>query len=478
MSVDYTKAYRLDKNFKQFNRDDKTLYIDYENVNWFRTNLSGQSILNSCDGTRTMDEIIEEQAKAFGFSAEALKISFSSFIEEAINSGIIFYDGIKETISKDSVLDTDTNKINDLWIHVSGTCNLNCPFCYSESNAGNTYQLDYHKVIDFVGGIKDEDKGSIVISGGEPFLYHDLIPLVQELSEIGYQKILIISNGTVGSEKYGEAAKYVEGIQVSVDGTSAEIHDNTRGPGSFDKMLQNIERIKKSGVKKIIISFTPTQTNIKDLPNLPKFAYDHDIDAIHITRLMPVGRGKNIDNELKIDSELYSEYFAKFINNLNTVQKIITIDNELNKTTRNQIDISFAGDHTNKVAYRYKKYTCGVGLGSLSINYDGKIYPCASLQNTKFVLGSIDDNVNDVIKNAVAFMQDVSVLRLPKCKDCEMKFMCGGGCRACAYACSESEDIYALDPMCERYKKEMFEALWHLDKPRVGQGYVSENPIA
>ena len=242
-------------------------------------------------------------------------------------------------------------------------------------------------------------------------------------------------------------------------------------------MLKNLSLLKKLNLKNLVISFTPTEENIDDLPNLPRFAYENNIDAIHITRLMPVGRGKDMKKPLEINSEIYSTNFRKFVDNFNKIIEVIKIDNELNISKRNLISLTFSGDQTYKVAYRQRKMTCGAGLGSMSINFDGKIYPCASLQNTKFSFGTIDDEVSKVIRNAQDFMKEVSVERLPGCKDCKLKYMCGGGCRACAYAFSGNEDIYASDPMCERYKKEMIELIWILDRPVVNKADISENPV-
>lgn len=467
MSVDYTKIYKFDDSFELIQRDQKYLYVNYEEVNWFRTNETGKTIIDKIDGIKSLDEILNEYANEVSFDPNDIKASFNDYIENMINSQLIYdidreAEVIEQKKSEEGVPDT----ISDLWIHVSGKCNLSCPFCYSLSGENNSNTLEYDKIIKFVSGIPEEKRNNIVISGGEPFLYDDLERLVKTLNEMKFKSILIITNGTVGQEKYENVIPYVTGIQVSVDGTSAEIHDISRGKGSFDKMIKNLELLSKMNVPRLIISFTPTMNNIRNLPDIPKFAYEHNVDAIHVTRLMPVGRGEKMDDELSIESELYTENLKQFLDNFNKIEEIIEIDRELYKNDRSLISLSFAGDQTYKVAYKQRKWNCGAGLGSLSIYFNGKIYPCASLQNTPFVLGTIDTSVDEVIKNAQQFMKDYSVNTLPKCKECKFKYMCGGGCRACAYSC-HNKDIYSEDPMCERYQKEMIELLWTIKRNRI-----------
>ena len=479
MSVGYTKTYKFDPSFELEERKNKSLYINFEDVNWFRTNDTGKEIILKCDGTKNLGQVINEIAVEKNFSADTLKILFDEYIGNLIESGVIY-----NVHTRDSYAERATHCqnrmvdfISDLWIHVTSECNLSCPFCYSLSGKNNVKKLEFKKITDFLAKIEEEKRNSIIISGGEPFLYDELVDFVRKIKELNYKSILVITNGTVGEEKYADVIPYVDGIQVSVDGTCEEVHDISRGKGSYSKMLKNLTLLKKLNVKKLIVSFTPTINNILDLPNLPKFAYDNGVDAIHITRLMPVGRGKEIKEALTIDSEDYDKSFVKFIKNFNKIQEIIVIKNEKKNEQRNLISLTFAGDQTYKVAYRQRKITCGAGLGSMSIYYDGNIYPCASLQNTKFSFGTIDDSVERVILEAQKFMKDVSVDTLPECKDCKFKYMCGGGCRACAYAFSGNEDIYAKDPMCERYKKEMLEIMWQLKRPVAYNADVSENPI-
>ena len=70
--MEYTEIYYLDKAFEVENKEDQYLLVDYENANWFRTNETGMMILEKCDGTKPLDDVVGEIASAMGFSKEML----------------------------------------------------------------------------------------------------------------------------------------------------------------------------------------------------------------------------------------------------------------------------------------------------------------------------------------------------------------------------------------------------------------------
>lgn len=461
MSLDYSKTYIQDKDFEVTQREDKFLYVDYENVNWFRTNDTGNEIISMCNGIDSLEQVVAKIADKYKFNAEFLKKQFEPYISDAIDKNIILEVG-KE---KEALGELKFSQVpGDIWIHVSGICNLECPFCYSRSGYSENRELDLESLLSFLEGLEEEKRSRVVISGGEPFLFKKLPELVMSLREMKFKDIAVISNGTIGAEMYDKVLPHIKTLQISVDGTVPEYHDLTRGKGSFEKMISKFKLAKAAGANSLVISFTPTKFNIEDLPNIPQFALDHGIDSLHITRLMPVGRGKANMEDIEPDEETYADCMKRFVENYQKVINLIHIKRETEqamleeKDKTKYISLTFAGDQTFKIAYRSKRPGCGAGLGSMSINYDGNIYPCASLHNNDYVFGNIRENsIDEVIDNAMKFMKKHCVDNIPGCSDCKLKYFCGGGCRACALGCNE--DILGKDTMCDRYKTAMVEIM-------------------
>ncbi|WP_163192185.1 PqqD family peptide modification chaperone [Clostridium thermarum] len=465
MNLDFSKKYKFDRDFEVLKRENNYLYVDYENVNWFRTNNTGHEIITLCDGERTMEEVLTKIADIYQFDVNFLKRNFEGFIKDAIENRLLLEaDSEKERLVEYS----EDKKIGTLWIHVSSLCNLECPFCYSRSGSGQNQKLETDDIVKFLDSIEEDKRSqiSIVISGGEPFLYKDLPKLVASIKERGINSIHIITNGTVGEEMYEEVIPLIESIQISVDGTIPEYHDITRGKGSFEKMINKFKLIRNiSQNVGIVISFTPTKYNIDDMPNIPQFAFDNNINAIHLTRLMPVGRGKDNMEHIVPETKVYEEKLGDFLANYQRVNALVNIKRETQEILLDEsqktkfIALSFAGDQSRKVTYRSKKTICGAGLGSMSINYDGYIYPCASLHLKEYSLGHIKENsIEEIFDNTINFMGTYCVDKKPGCKVCKLKYFCGGGCMSCGL--SHTGDLLGSDPMCDYYKEAMIEVMW------------------
>jgi len=143
-----------------------------------------------------------------------------------------------------------------LWLlslRITHRCNHRCAICAQWGQTGYNAREDtpkvtgevpvevYKKVIDEVA----PKKVHVYITGGEPFLYESLVPLVNYMKEKGLT-VQIVTNGSC-LEKNAETI--VENgwdmICVSFDGPR-EIHDKCRGvPGALDTTIKGIMAIQK-----------------------------------------------------------------------------------------------------------------------------------------------------------------------------------------------------------------------------------------
>ena len=468
MNLDYDKVYTLDNEFEIIEKDNKYLFIDYNNVNWLRTNSTGKEILNRCDGKETLQNVIQQISELYSFGTDFLKEQFSDFLKEAINKELLLESGHSKTILEPASAEYP----NDVWIHVTEKCNLRCPFCYSNSTCADVEQeeVDIDAVIAFLEKIPKDYRSTVLISGGEPFLFKGLPTLTKRLNELEYKNIVIITNGTVGNEIYKEVLPNIHSLQVSVDGTQAEYHERTRGKGSFDKMVKSLKLAREFNIKRLIISFTPTKYNISNLPEIPKFAYEHDIDSIHLTRLMPVGRGVDNKPVIESDPDEYETNVREFMRNMERINRRIHYIRETEEffleedKKRKYVELSMAADQSKKVINRHKVTNCSLGCGTISISSDNNVYPCPSLQHEEYRLGNIlEDNMEDIMQKGKEVACKYSVDNISTCKDCKMRYFCGGGCRACALG--NEGNIDGEDPLCEYYMKAMLEIIWNYTRP-------------
>lgn len=459
--VDYNTKYIYNTNYNMFIRDSSYLFVDFKNACWFRTNGSGYEFINKMKSLKSLNEALEETGNELGFSSMFLQRTMSSFIQELIENKIL--------VEENAPIEPEHSRINypnTIWVHVTNACNLACPFCYSDANKDSIYNIDYLKVLDFLRELPEERRKKVIISGGEPFLYKKLRELVTGLKELGFA-VQIITNGTFGRENYPEIIPMIDLLQVSIDGSTESVNAATRGKDSLRKTLSNIRYAKDLGVKDLYISFTANRNNIIDLPHMPEFLLENKINHIHITKLLPVGRGKTNLIDLSPNKEDYAKSVQVFKEQIQLCNRKIYAIRESEEVFLDEkektkfLTVSFAGDQLSTIMNGYKVTGCGAGDATLSINYDGKIYPCTSLNGVDECIGNIEeDNITQIIEKGQKVASELCVDNLTDCKDCQLKYFCGGGCRACAqnYDC-----IKGKEPDCESYKERIWEYMWTLD---------------
>ena len=100
---------------------------------------------------------------------------------------------------------------------------------------------------------------------------------------------------------------------------------------------------------------------------------------------------------------------------------------------------------------------CGAGCTMVSVSDDGEVFPCHMMHDEAFSLGSLlEDSGCLAARHAPA----PRVAELGACADCDIRYLCGGGCRARAYFATG--DVEARDPYCSlvrTFYRLLFEAV-------------------
>lgn len=176
----------------------------------------------------------------------------------------------------------------------SYVCNFKCPYCYAatltpKQNVRPMKVSDYQKV-----GRQAIKLGFITFSfqGGEPALDKRLPDIIAAFKP-KHHHITITSNGSLLTEEivksWAEAG--VDTVYFSVDSGIAEEHDRLRNfSGSFEKIMQAMEWVKKFGMKTAI-------NTVVSKENLYSDGFKKILEFSHRNRLMletiyarPLGR--------------------------------------------------------------------------------------------------------------------------------------------------------------------------------------------
>ena len=130
-----------------------------------------------------------------------------------------------------------------LWMEITGRCNLRCIHCYAEAVPDQSTELPTHVLTRVLDQAAAFGYKRVQFTGGECTLRDDLPLLITHAKTKGFEFIEVFTNGTLLSEPV-IAFLAREGVRValSLHSYRAAVHDAiTRGAGSFDRAMRNLE---------------------------------------------------------------------------------------------------------------------------------------------------------------------------------------------------------------------------------------------
>ena len=158
--------------------------------------------------------------------------------------------------------------VNTMIIHYG--CNLKCQHC---SIVANLDKLPGPHSMSFKDAsakmVEEYDAGCRIVffEGGEPTIWRDgdkgLLDLINEGRRIGYNVIAYTTNGTGTIYEEGDA------ISISLDGPK-RVHDQIRGAGTYDKLMENLERTTHPNIFANMVVMKPNLDVIKETAEVCK----------------------------------------------------------------------------------------------------------------------------------------------------------------------------------------------------------------
>lgn len=197
-----------------------------------------------------------------------------------------------------------------LW-EVTNRCDLSCIHCFYNANRKIGNELTTAEALNVIEQLGKMRVFEVYLIGGEPFLRNDWSVLIEKLRECKIQ-VGIISNGTHINKDIAKILRKlkVKWVQVSIDGSTAEIHDKIRGvKGAWEKSIKAIQYLKKENIP-TYVSFVPLKANYRDIENVIRLCVEMGLEYFLTDRLVLTGRAALNINKVGLDTEKYAEFFA------------------------------------------------------------------------------------------------------------------------------------------------------------------------
>jgi radical SAM protein with 4Fe4S-binding SPASM domain len=434
-----------------------SILLDPVNPNWVATDETGEKILRLFDGRRTFNEVVQAYAGETGFEGVKAWQHVDTIAQDAVRQKFLSEDQVEPTPYEGRELHLEHETLTDLWIHTNNSCNLSCKHCLVSSGPDGDEGLSTSRLLDVINQARSLGTKYFYFTGGEPFLRKDLFDLIDRIQEDPEAELVILTNGILLPGRIIDGLKARDRnrlrLQISLDGSTAQVNDEIRGAGSFEKIVRGIEVAVASEIE-VAVSTVITGSNADDVPNVTSLVGKLGGKTHHFLWLHKRGRVLEGIEDLTP-----------------TIERVIEMVGEAREVGRS---IGVVVDNLEAVKARLQsgagtKWDLSkAGVSSLCIFSDGNIYPSAAMANVPQLLcGNVNESsLEEIWKKSeiTASFRRATVQDKEICRECPFKFLCGGGDIEHSYFYGGS--ILAHDPYCDLHKAMISGALGILTEER------------
>lgn len=398
-------------NYSFFKCEDQYLAIDSNSSFWIKLNklqyLAFTTHPNNLEGISTDANTILNKYRA----------EIEDFIDEHYPTEFISLD--------------QEQKVSELYLAITYDCNSKCTYCF-RGDRRKEY-ISTKNAMSILEGMKSisTKNATVILTGGEPLLHKGVFDIAKHARALGYMCSLQTNGTLITDRNIDKISEYFHNISTSIDTTDQIINDKQRGyPGHYKLAANSLKRLIGRGVE-VSISSTVTQESLPNACELTKVF--PEIKDIKYVPALSIGRGA-ADDTIKINLSDFYKFSGKRSVNSDCSQS--------------------------QYAFGCKTKQCGAGISVLSISPCGDVFPCQMLHHDDFLCGNaIGANIPDLYNNSegLNYIRSVSVETVSGCKDCDLKYLCGGACKANSFWIKD--DVFSTDPCCEFVKPSILDAM-------------------
>ena len=247
-------------------------------------------------------------------------------------------------------------------------CNYDCVFCYNDRGlAGERLSFDEHvKILDELAAM---GVLNVVLSGGEPMVH----PRFFDIGAAAKARGFVVRIKTNGHLLRGDALTRVITdidpfvVEVSLHGATAATHDRqTRVPGSFERLLDNLTAAKQAGLR-LRINSTLTSYNEHELDGMFALANRLGLPLTVDPDVTPRDDGDQSPLALTASDDALRALWRREMG--------ATTPTSTTSTMATSTAPSQASVHHEACASESDKH-CGAGSSTLCIDPVGNVYPC------------------------------------------------------------------------------------------------------
>src|SRR5579863_10264420 len=294
--------------------------------------------------------------------------------------------------------------LNVYW-EMTQACALACRHCRAEAVAkAHPQELTFEEGTAFLQQILEfgEPFPQLILTGGDPLARSDLYELIDEARSLGIGvSITPAATSALTREVLLRLKQHgVEGLGLSLDGSTAIRHDSIRGvAGTFDRTIQAMRWAQELKMPLQVNTLVAAET-ASDLPAIYELLKSFGVARWSLFFLISVGRGK----VLQPLSPQKAEMLMCWIYETSLIAPFIVATTEAPSYRRVAVEQMRAqGKSTEEIKHSnvYRSFGIRDGHGIVFVSHTGEICPAGFLP---LVIGNVrQDKLVDVYRHAPVF---------------------------------------------------------------------------
>lgn len=392
ISLSYDDTLCLPKRLTQRNIDGKHIIISPETANWIVLEDDELMCFSLIKNNAHIYEILNQLDKT---NQQCFKKTVSKILSRKFAG-----------INTQPVI--NFQKDNNAYFSITNRCNLQCAHCYVASGKRMNREISTRQWIKIAEEFTLDGGTAVTLTGGELLMKSGWLDILKKNHALGLQQT-ILTNGTLWTEaKIEQAAQYVDEVQVSLDGVNEHSNAPVRGHGNFERALATIKSFDRLGIR-TSVAMTPLPSTVSEFASgFMEFVSQHihgtNIKLRLSQKILPLRNGDTLTRQMQ---DAYKNKMAKL--------------SELLYPKAD--DLFFA------LAHRPNEGTDNCGLGGITIDPCGFVHPCNRLAELSQIHNCTSKKLSEISCYLSEWASLFSVDNIEGCKTCDIRYICGGGCR-------------------------------------------------
>lgn len=442
----------------RYEKGDWTLLYDPRNQAVVRANPHGLLVVEAVARHPKLGDAVAYIAAIHHLELERVTAPVIEFVADLINAGFLH---LEEYRPRSFRLRDELQPPSSIYIQNTEKCNLKCVYCYNAEVRDFFLrahpQMDTQQMKWVVDQVADFGIPQVNFCGGEPTLRDDLLEVAEHARSRG-RFVTMVSNGRADSDEFTTAAaRLFDVIWISLDSHRPEIMQLHRGEGAYEHAVNSLRKLARVPDRRatVVVSAVISHLNWQEFAELRRFCLeDLGVDRFRATTYSP-GSPPEVQEEWPLQP-------PPFIRDPSLPLPGEVALSDFADQMGLEAELAFDRARHTLVGGSLRRNHCGMALGELAMLSNGDVFPCQLLCKPQFLAGNVFDQPLEQIYRAspvLARLRRISVERVAGCCTCDMRYVCGGSCRANAmemHGSLESHNTF----QCEFLHRNATDSLW------------------